>query len=114
MGPLSEAERRAAIAASPLAGRYEAAVDRESAHELLAARAGKAAEAAAAAEAMLKEAEVREAELKRARRYEHSRPADRAGPSLGSELARAAVKQLNSRQGQALVRGILGTLFKSR
>ena len=43
MGPLTEAERREAIAASPLAGRYEAAVDRESAHELLAARAGKAA-----------------------------------------------------------------------
>ena len=35
-------------------------------------------------------------------------------PSLGSELARAAVKQLNTRQGQALVRGILGSLFKGR
>ena len=36
MGPLSEAERRETIAASPVAGKYEAAVDRESAHELLA------------------------------------------------------------------------------
>ena len=74
MGPLTEAERREAIAASPLAGRYETAVDRESAHELLAARAGKAAEEAAVAEEMLKQAEAREAELKRARRYERGAP----------------------------------------
>jgi DNA helicase HerA-like ATPase len=115
MGPVTEAERRETVAASPLAGKYEAAVDRESAHELLAARAAKGAEEAAMAEEMLKRAEAQEAELKQARRYEAPRRSPtRAEPSLGAELARAAVKQLNTRQGQALVRGILGTLFKSR
>ena len=64
---------------------------------------------------MLREAEAREAELKQARRYEAPRrTSTRSAPSIGAELARAAVKQLNSRQGQALVRGILGSLFKGR
>ena len=40
MGPLSEGERRALVEGSPLFGRYETAIDRESAYELLQARAG--------------------------------------------------------------------------
>ena len=116
MGPVSDEERRQTIAASPVAGKYETAVDRESAHELLGARAGRAAAEAAMADEMLKPAEAREAELNQARRYEAPRRTapSRPEPSIGAELARAAVKQLNTRQGQALVRGILGSLFKGR
>jgi len=116
MGPVSDEERRRTIAASPVAGKYETAVDRESAHELLGARAGRAAAEAAMADEMLKPAEAREAELNQARRYEAPRRTapSRPEPSIGAELARAAVKQLNTRQGQALVRGILGSLFKGR
>ncbi|HCO43170.1 MAG TPA: ATP-binding protein, partial [Gammaproteobacteria bacterium] len=39
IGPLTAQERAEHLARSPLAGRYDTAVDRESAHELLAARA---------------------------------------------------------------------------
>jgi DNA helicase HerA-like ATPase len=39
MGPLQEEERRAVIEQSPLAGKYEAVVDRESAYEILQGRA---------------------------------------------------------------------------
>ena len=39
MGPLTPEERRSAIAAGPLAGRYDQAVDRESAYEVLKQRA---------------------------------------------------------------------------
>jgi hypothetical protein len=39
LGPLSDAERRDVIARSPIAGRYEAAVDRHSAYEALIASA---------------------------------------------------------------------------
>jgi DNA helicase HerA-like ATPase len=113
MGPVTAAERAETIAASPLAGRYDIAVDRESAQEILAARAEKAAAEAALAEKMLAEAEARDAELKQARRYEPSR-GSRAQPSLGSDLARTVIKQLGTRQGQQLVRGILGGLFKGR
>ena len=68
------------------------------------------------AEEMLKEAEAGSSGAEAARRYEPARPpsAPRPQPSLGSELARTAVKQLGTRQGQAMVRGILGGLFKGR
>jgi uncharacterized protein len=127
MGPLTDDERRAALAASPLAGRYETAVDRDSAAEMLAARAEAAAEEADAAEKRLSRDEVREAAERalgrsnaRARRYEApSRtapaPSRRASSgSIGEGLAQVVVKQLSSRQGQRLVRGILGSLFKGR
>lgn len=117
MGPVTAAERAETIAASPLKGRYDTAVDRESAQEILAGRAEKAAKEASLAEEMLAESKARDADLKQARRYEPTRSGggrSRAQPTIGSELARAAIKQLNSRQGQALVRGILGSLFKGR
>ena len=34
--------------------------------------------------------------------------------TLGAEIARTVVKQLGSRQGQQLVRGILGGLFRAK
>jgi DNA helicase HerA-like ATPase len=113
LGPITEPERAETIAASPLAGRYEKALDRQSAHELLAARADAAARDAAMAEEMLAEAQARE-QPGRGRRYEPTRASRRAPPSLGSEIARTVVRQLGTRQGQALVRGILGGLFKGR
>jgi hypothetical protein len=48
MAPLTDAEIAAVVAASPLAGRYGAAVDRESAHEIITARLANARAAAAA------------------------------------------------------------------
>ncbi|MFC0219667.1 helicase HerA-like domain-containing protein [Pseudochelatococcus lubricantis] len=51
VGPLTAAERAAAIAASPLRGRYDAAIDRESAYEVLTSRARGAAEATNAPQA---------------------------------------------------------------
>ena len=43
MGPLSAEERKSAIGQSPVYGKYEQAVDRESAHEILSRRTEKAA-----------------------------------------------------------------------
>ena len=51
LGPATRAERKEVIAASPLAGRYEAAMDRESAYEKLEKRRQKVARDAAKAEA---------------------------------------------------------------
>jgi len=114
MGAITPEERSQTIAASPLAGRYEAAVNRESAHEILADRAAKAAEEAKMAEEMLAQASAQDAELKQARRYEPAAPRGRAQPSLTTEITRTVIKQLGTRQGQRLVRGILGGLFKGR
>src|SRR3546814_16615015 len=51
LGPLSPAERAAVIQSSAVAGKYEAAVNRASAHEMLAERAGEAVVADEAAPA---------------------------------------------------------------
>jgi DNA helicase HerA-like ATPase len=116
LGPITAAERQQTIAASPLAGKYDTVLERESAQEILAGRADAAAKEAAMAEAMLKQAQAQEQELKSARRYEPARSSSggRQQASLGSEIARTVVRQLGTRQGQAMVRGILGGLFKGR
>ncbi len=126
LGPCDAATRRAVIAASPVAGKYEAALDRHSAFEMLAARAeaaAKEAEAAEAAEAAAKEAEAAEAEEARefraARRYSGGARAGRTtrGPateSLGGAIASAVVKELRGTTGRRIVRGLLGGLFRGR
>jgi hypothetical protein len=117
LGPITEEERAAALASSPVAGVYDTPVDRESAHEILSGRAAKAAEEAALAERMLAEADAKakaEKEFERARRYEPRAPSRRAEPSLAETVTKTVVKQLGTRQGQAMVRGILGGLFRAR
>lgn len=127
MGPITETERAASIAASPIAGKYDQAIDRDSAREMLAKRAEAAAAEAAAAEAstlsddLFAEAEKKGREFQNARRYEAGQSTKRSSrsrkskdPTLGQALANTVAKQLNSRQGQAMVRGILGSLFKGR
>lgn len=113
-GPITAAERAETMAASPLAGRYDTAVNRESAAEILARRAdeaGRQAEAQAQAKEM---AERMLRETKSAPKAEPRARTARAEPSLGVEIARTVVKQLGTRQGQALVRGILGGLFRGK
>ncbi len=51
IGPMTEAERHEAMSRSPVAGKYDEAVDRESAHEMLQARAAKLEQQRAAAQA---------------------------------------------------------------
>lgn len=122
LGAVTPQERTETMKASPVAGRYDTARDRESASELLAARAAtRGAEAAKAdqaalAEKMLNEAQARPAPKPAAgsgQRYQPA-PPRRAEPSLGSEIAKTVVKTLGTRQGQALVRGILGGLFRGK
>lgn len=98
IGPLSEAERTALIAGSPLAGRYDKPVDRESAYEMLTARKGGAPEVApeqapAAAEESF---------------------ADQAGAFLQSAAGQAiksAMRQAANQFGRQLVRGLMGSLL---
>jgi hypothetical protein len=116
LGPILAEERRAVLAASAVAGKYERVIDRESAFEKLRARAEAAAKAAEAAEA---EAETRE--FNNARRYDGT--TDAAGPttrrtakdpSFTDALMKNVAKELTGTTGRRIVRGILGGLFKSR
>ncbi len=120
LGPITVAERKDALAASPLAGKYDTAIDRHSAYEMLKARATAAAEAAETAE---RTPAKPDREHSHARRYEPSprreTPRSRrtrygAPQSVGEALGQAVLKELSGTTGKRLVRGILGSLFKAR
>lgn len=96
IGPLSDAERAALVAASPLAGRYDKPIDRESAYEMLTARKGEVAEAPVAAQ------------------KDEESLADKAGEFLQSAAGQAiksAVRQAANQLGRQLVRGLMGSLL---
>ena len=112
--------RKAIMANSDMAGKYDTAVDRESAFEMLAKRADDAAKAAEAAEAEEEALEEKEREFKAARRYDggsagksSSRRSSRSsGGGFGSALASVVAKELKGTTGRRIVRGIFGNLFK--
>jgi DNA double-strand break repair helicase HerA and related ATPase len=118
LGPITVAERKAVLAGSPVAGIYEAAVDRDSAYEALARRATDAATEAAKLEAAEEDQPVATREFNTARRYSGSRvsrsTSKRRGDSVGQAFAKSMARSVGTRAGSALVRGILGGLFKGR
>jgi len=139
LGPLEEAARVALVAGSPLVGKYEAAVDRESAFEILQARADAAARHAAEAESAEQEADsAAEREYRTGRRYSGTRvgrsssrtatepesrsssssgarrSSSRRSDSVGTAFAKSFARQLGTQSGRAVVRGILGGLFRGR
>jgi hypothetical protein len=116
-GPIDPAARAAVIAASPFTGKYDVAVDRDSAFERLRARADAAA---GAGSAKGRSAEPDET-FNKARRLDGTppagpapKPATRRGDSVTEAFAKSFARQLGSKSGQALVRGVLGSLFKGR
>lgn len=120
LGPLDEATRAAVIAGSPVRGKYEQVLDRDSAFEKLRARADAAARDAAELEQ--KQAEEKR-EFERARRYDGTGYADEKpkktsasgrSDSIGTAFAKSFARQLGTKSGQALVRGILGSIFGKR
>ncbi len=122
LGPIELAVRAVLMANSPMAGKYNTPVDRESAFEILAKRADAAAADAAQAEIAEAEADAQEREFKKARRYK----APQAGRStsqrrnntqdqgFGGAVASVVIKELKGTTGRRIVRGILGGLFRGR
>ncbi|MCB2115486.1 MAG: DUF853 family protein [Rhodobacteraceae bacterium] len=121
LGPITPEERKAVISASGLGFKYDTVIDRDSAFERLQARSTQAAEAAAAAEAEEEKMKAELRELKQARRYDGgevgrstSRRSTTRSDSLATAFGKSLVRQLGTKTGQAIVRGVLGSLFKSR
>ncbi|MFK5998525.1 MAG: DUF853 family protein [Rhodobacterales bacterium] len=116
LGPVTKAERQAVIDNSHVAGIYEAALDRVSAFETLGKRAKQAADAANAAEEQEAALQAEEKTLKRARRYDGGKTRKRSSrsDSIGTVFAKSFARQLGSKAGQSLIRGVLGSLFKGR
>lgn len=89
IGPVTPEERSAVIGSSPLRGRYEKAIDRESAYE------------------MLKDRAARTPAAKPAPKSKPRRRSDTTFEAMAKSTARSVGRQI----GTELVRGILGSLF---
>jgi uncharacterized protein len=92
--PLTPEERQQVIQGSVMRDRYDKVVDRESAYEILQARAGRA-EAEARSEALAKQ---------------QAKQAAQTGKVIES-MARSAARSIGTQIGRQLSRGIFGTLF---
>jgi DNA helicase HerA-like ATPase len=113
IGPITDAQRQRLVQTSLVAGVYDKTIDRESAHEVLKARAEQATQAAAL-----------EAEAKQQAKAA-AKPAAGGGGVLGDilgggggrregaveALAKSAARSMGSQVGRAIMRGVLGSLF---
>ncbi|MCO6441188.1 MAG: DUF853 family protein [Nitrococcus mobilis] len=96
IGPVNATERAAILRASPLLGRYDQPLDRESAYELLSQRA--AAEQAAAVSV-----EPAAGRLSRARNSRQS---------VGEAFVKSVTRTIGTQLGRQIVRGVLGSLLR--
>ncbi len=105
-GPADENALATARSQSPLTGKYENAIDDESAYEVLRARV---AAAAAAAE---KKAEEAPPEETAARPKAGKKPGCK--DSVFEAMAKSAARSIGSQLGRQIVRGVLGGIFGGR
>jgi hypothetical protein len=107
IGPLSAEERRRVIDSSLVAGHYEKAVDRESAYELLAARAGDRAqgeETSGGLGGILGKLGFPGGEPAKGRTRETAIEA----------AAKSAARAMGSEVGRRIIRGVLGSILGGR
>jgi DNA helicase HerA-like ATPase len=96
--PLTPAERQEVMRRSPVSGRYEQTVDRESAYERLAARVA-GAEPSAGQPPLPSDAAL------------PPKPAARRAPNVVEAVAISAARAIGSQVGRELIRGVLGSLL---
>ncbi|GAA4713637.1 DUF853 family protein [Sphingomonas lutea] len=143
VGPLTDQERQVLLSTDEIGNRYDAALDRDSAQEMLAAKSAEAAAASAAAQAKTdadrqaaEQAKAdaaaererlklqREQERLDAQRQRQQDQADArarreaAKPSMTDKViqsaTRAAASSVGRQLGNQILRGILGGLFRGR
>jgi len=98
IGPLKDEERNERIERSPLKGRYDTTIDRESAYELLKKRAEELQKQQA-------EVEKREAATK------PKASKGRKRQSIGEAFVKSAARSIGSQIGRRIIRGVLGSIF---
>ena len=120
LGPITPAQRRAVMEASDLGAAYDKTLDRRSAHEILTARAKRAALEAEADIASEDDSDPRARNYRAARRYSGSRvgrgvsKGRQGAEGFGEAMGKMVMKELTGTTGRRIVRGILGGLFKAR
>lgn len=95
IGPIEEKERQQRIKKSPVSGRYEQMMDRESAYELLKQRA---------------EEKAKQAESTSKRKPGRSR----SRQSIGEAFIKSAARSIGRQVGRQIIRGVLGSIFGGR
>ncbi|KXJ98729.1 MAG: AAA-like domain protein [Acidobacteria bacterium OLB17] len=109
LGPITAEQRQQLIANSLVAGVYEKAVDRESAFEMLTAKAEEKAKAQAAAQA---EADAEKAAKEQAKAERAAaRAPDSIWESIGKSAARSASSSIGRQIGNTIIRGVLGSIL---
>jgi DNA helicase HerA-like ATPase len=107
IGPLTDAERQEVLGRSPLKGRYDTAVDRESAFEMLKKRAEE--------DERVERAEAARKEQEKAEKKEKSKGNIWTGTSgrqgVGEAIIKSVARSVGSSLGKKIVRGILGSLL---
>lgn len=106
LGAITIEERAALIQRSPYRSRYEQVIDRESAYEILTARASQQAETAA------KEAQAKVEAKAAASKPKATKQPDSVWETATKSAVRAASSELGRNLGRQLLRGILGSLKK--
>ncbi|RZS81798.1 helicase HerA-like domain-containing protein [Pigmentiphaga kullae] len=119
IGPATDAERQALRQSSLVAGIYEKAVDRESAYEILVARAGggTAASGGAAAPAQPGQQPASEGGLADGLRdilFGSTGPRGGRREGVLESAARSAVRSMGTQLARDLTRGLLGSLLGKR
>lgn len=104
IGPLTDEERKEIIARSPMKGRYDETVDRESAFELLKKRSEDAAQQKVAEEKRIAE------EKAQAKAAKKSTGRKRQG--IGETLLKSVARTVGTQMGRKIVRGILGSILR--
>ncbi len=92
IGPATDSEREQLISSSPLMGRYDTPVDRDSAYEKLQLRAQKHAETEAA--------------------RTQAKPKGRRRQSVGEAFMKTMARSIASRLATRIVRGVLGSILR--
>jgi DNA helicase HerA-like ATPase len=122
LGPLEPKERAIIQSISPCAGKYDEAIDRESAEEILAARGAAAAAAATAAKAQAEadkaaaaqakaEAKQREQQLKEQARAEAAAAREAAKPGTFDRAIQSATRSAASSVGRQVANEIGKAVF---
>jgi DNA helicase HerA-like ATPase len=111
MGPIDDKRRAAEIQYDELFGKYETAVDNESAYEIISADRQKETEAAAAAAAEARAKKEKEQAEKEKAKAEKAKQAKKKS-SAGSKVANSALNAVGREIGRSVGRGLLGTIKK--
>jgi len=113
IGPVSDRERKTVVSRSPIFGRYEEAINRESAKELLKARADEKMKKLAEQEAQ-QQAEEKAEKQRKAQEKAAKKPRKKSSGYQRQTATEALMKSLARSlggEGGRLLRGVLGSLL---